>query len=366
MNLNRLYTIFKSQRLERSDIESYGSTDDPQVKNAIEQKVANDPFQADALEGWEQLSYNTANLSRLDKKFVQTSHTGWYLFAGATVIAAIPLLFFLWTPNNPDTVRSPKVSEKIVTTLSEDQQITLDESDLIISEKIQKMEAAPSKSQVKPTLIQKDFKEMNETRENDAPVQIDRLPIHKLDPTISSKPVPEISRKHELAKEIYLHDLKLVDYRKYREKPQIKTKQMVLTGTPAFKEDKTSDELETDWRDVDVPYIEFIDKSMRIFNGGNYKKALSRYETILTTYPEDVNAHFYAGICLYNLGEYTAAIDHFNACIQGNYSNFDEEAQWMTALSYEKMGNKSVAQKLFTSISMANGFYAQQAKDKLK
>ena len=364
MNLNRLYTIFRSHRLEREDIKTYGSTNDPQVKNAIEQKLESDPFQSDALEGWEQLSYNTEQLSRLDKKFGHSSNTGWYIFSAAVVAVMIPIVFFLVKPSEKVATTTPLIPETIVTTLSEDQQITLDESDLIISEAIQKMELAPSKSQVKPTLIQKDFKEMSETRENEVPIQIDRLPIHELDPTIA--PTPEITKKHELAKEIYLRDLKLVDYRKYREKPQIKTKQMVLTGTPAYKEDKTSNELETDWKDVDVPYIEFIDKSMRIFNDGNYKKALSRYETILATYSEDVNAHFYAGVCLYNMGEYSSAIDHFNQCIQGSYSNFDEEAQWMTALSYEKTGNKTVARKIFTSISTTNGFYAQQAKDKLK
>lgn len=364
MNLNRLYNIFKAHRLEREDIDTYRSTNDHQLKNSIEQKSESDPFQSDAIEGWEQLSYNTSHLSRLDKKFGRTSNTGWYLFSAAVIIALIPLLFFVLTPSTPEFSSNSPKDEKLITTLSEDQQITLDESDVIMSESIQKMESAPSKSQVKPTSIKNDFKEMSEAREIETPIQIDPLPIHELNPTTA--PTPEIARKHELAKEVYLHDLKLVDYRKYREKPQIKTKQMVLTGTPAYKEDKTSNELETDWKDVDVPYMEFIDKTMRIFNSGNYKKALSRYETILSTYSEDVNAHFYSGVCLYNLGEYASAIEHFNQCIQSSFSNFDEEAQWMTALSYEKLGNKVFARKIFTSISTANGFYAQQAKDKLK
>ena len=45
--------------------------------------------------------------------------------------------------------------------------------------------------------------------------------------------------------------------------------------------------------------MEFIDKSVRYFNRGKYRKALSRFtRTILESYPEDVNANFYAGLCL--------------------------------------------------------------------
>lgn len=68
MSLNRLYNIFKSDRLDRADVEAYGRSTDSSAKNAIEQKAMNDSFDNDAMEGWEQLSYDTGVMANLDKK----------------------------------------------------------------------------------------------------------------------------------------------------------------------------------------------------------------------------------------------------------------------------------------------------------
>ena len=243
------------------------------------------------------------------------------------------------------------------------QVIVLDESDVSLPEPIEQMEHAPKSEQVPAEQISKEFQEIVTFHtEEAAEIPVEELPVIAPPPA----PKPEIVKDHSHAKEIYLHNMKLVDYRKYRSKPQIKTKQLTLTGTPANKEDRYSEEEDPIWRNVDVPYIDYIDKSVRTFERGNYKKALSRFETVLETYSDDVNANFYAGICLFNLGEYDNAITHFSNCLDGKFSNFDEEAQWMMAESYEKKGMKSKAKQLYTTIASENGFYANQAKEKLK
>lgn len=365
MSLNRLYNIFKSAPLERSDVEAYGRNEDAQVQNSIEQKAMNDSFDRDAMEGWEELSYDTSVMTNLDSKFAPTKGFSVYKIIGGTALVAsavVAVVYFSDTAKEENPVvaklETPEVKEELPTANI----IVLDESDVSLPEPIEKMKQAPKAERVEAQQISKEFQEIVSFRIETPPLPVHDLPVVNPIPA----PKPEIARDHKEAKEIYLHSMKLVDYRKYREKPEIKTKQLMLTGTPANKEGEYSEEEDPVWRDVDVPYIEFIDKSVSVFERGNYKKALSRFETILETYPDDVNANFYAGICLFNLREYSKAIEKFDNCLNGKFSNFDEEAQWMMAESYDKLGKKSKAKEIYQTIADGNGFYALQAKQKLK
>lgn len=370
MSSGRLHNIFgKKGRLDRDDIQQYSQTSDPKLKNAIEQKASADAFGEDALEGWEALGYDTSAMQSLDKKFSPKSNSGWYITGVALTIVIVSVLVFNSLNTTPTTTTTAQTdTTETIQPTSEEQEIILDESDVFLPEPIEQMSNAPKAEQVNPEVIIDDFKEIEAIRIEEPPVPVATLPIIDID--LESAEDRKIIRAHEWAKEIYLHDLKLVDYRNYRSKPKIRTRQLTLTGTPASQETQFADssdfEQDPTWRDVDVPYIDFIDKSMRIFGRGNYKKALLRYETVLKTYPADVNANFYAGVCLFNLGEHQLAIEHFDACVNGPYANFDEEAVWMKALSYEHLGRRNEARSLFKKIASEEGFYADQATQKLK
>ena len=368
MSSNRLYDIFRKRApLRRKDIEAYGSSTDPIVKNDIEQRSMESAFEADAMEGWESLSYDTKAMTSLDQKFsVPATSVRWFSIGGIfTGTIAAGLLIYMWIDHGQPqsaTIAEAEQHEPI-TQLLKDQEITLEASDVVIPEVIENMNQAPAQEQIQPENIINDFKAIEEKhQETEARYHVDSLPY---------LPLPVIGQQQPLtrriyAKEIYLHDLKLVDYRTYRSKPEVKTRQVVLTGTPANMETAPSEDTEATWKDVDVPYIEYMDKSMRVFGKKNYKKALARFETVIKTYPDDVNASFYAGLCLFNLREYNSAMDHFDSCISGPYSNFDEEAVWMKALCYEHLGETSKAKKIFSIIAGKNGYYTTQAVDKLK
>jgi tetratricopeptide (TPR) repeat protein len=245
----------------------------------------------------------------------------------------------------------------------EDQEITLDESDVLIPEPIEQMHLAPKEKQVEVKTIQRDYNDRKTEPEPSEPIKVEMLPYLGIEETPKA---PQWERPHDKAKEIYLHDLKLVDYTSYRSKPTVKTKQMVLSGTPASMEGEDSETDDPIWKEVDLPYSHFIDKSIGIFSKGSYKRALTRFETVIETYHDDVNANFYAGLCLYNLGEYDQAILAFKNCVFGPFSNFDEESQWMIALSYEKLGQRNQAKKYFKKIVEQGGFYKKQAAEKMK
>ncbi len=360
MNLNRLHRIFGNDKnLSREDIQKYGQTTDESTKYSIESASLSDPFDADALEGWQEVNYNLGTLSKLDRKFKPRSYTGMYITSVVMIIAIVGSVLLWQSFTNPksNTTELPETS-------TAEQEIILDESDLIIPESISKMEIAPVKEQMKVAIIKEEFKDKKVHPAKEKPIEIESLPIISLE--IEENTRHEIIREHNHASEIYLHELKLVDYTKYRSKPTVKTKQVVLTGTPANKENEHSEEMDPIWKEVDVPYIEYLSKSMKVFGKGQYKRSLARFETIIATYPMDVNANFYGGLCLYNLGEYEKGIELFNKCILGPYSNFDEEAQWLIALSHEQLGQHDQAQKIFRSIVDQRGFYKDQAKKKLK
>lgn len=364
MSLNRLHRIFRSNSsLSRDDIRAYGSQSDNASRHAIEEK-ASGSFESDALEGWEQVNYNTSAMSALDKKFAAKSYINYYLFGTIAVAAIVIGSYFALNVGGSDLQPDKETTDQLITGLDEDQQIILDESDVIIPEPIQQMVEAAPIAQVKVEVIKNDFKEKQEQPHNEVKIEIESLPVLEIE--IPEPSTPEIVREHFNAKEIYFFDLKLVDYTKYRSNPTVKTKQIILTGTPANKENEESEELDPIWKDVSIPYEEYIKKSMKIFGKGQYKRALTRFETVIATYNDDVNANFYGGLCLYNLKEYEKAISFFNSCIRGPYSNFDEEAQWLIGLSYEVTGDSEKARKIFQSIVDQNGYYKSQAQKKLK
>jgi len=367
MNLNWINKIFGARPpLSRKDIADYGNNPDAELRHEIEMKEASGSFEADAMEGWESMDYDVSRMERLDKRFMNSSKSGWLIGGGALVVAAIVTsALFINSNNNTDNITNDNPSKEKITVLLDEQEVKLEQSDIILPDSINALIDAPVEKRIEPKIIQEEFKQMKNAYQEQPLPQIEMIPLDQI--RINTKTVkPEIIKEHKKAKEIYLYDLKLVDYRKYRSKPAVKTKQVVLTGTPANMEGEETEETVSELQEVEIPYVEYLNKTMRKFSRGSFKSALSRFDIILATYRDDVNANFYSGLCLYNLGEYEAAIDRFLACRTSGFSNFDEEAQWMTALSYEKSGKEVEARQYFEKIVAQGGFYKKRAQAKMK
>jgi tetratricopeptide (TPR) repeat protein len=347
----------QSSNLSREQIHQYSSTRDEQVKHEIEKLALENDFDADALEGWNELSAAGYSLKKLDAKFSKNYST--LIWSIALFVPVIIIGFFLTFQASEKPLQSKIEKEQV------NSSIKVEETDLIIPTEIEAFIELPKKEQIAIKTIINDFNEQknesNETNSNsNNPEDVDRLPVSPIEPTDTK--TTTIAKETAFGKEIYLHDMKLLDYRAYRSKPAIETKQMILTGTPANIGETTTIEETTEWKNVDIPYIEYIDKTMEIFSKGNNKKALARFQIILDTYPDDVNANFYAGLCYYNLKEFSSAISSFVKCYDTKFTNFNEEAEWYTAKSYLANGQKAEAKTLFTQIANNNGYYAPQAK----
>ena len=316
-----------------------------------------DDFEKDAFDGWSKSSKGTEIMLKLDEKYkFKSNRLIW--FTVTTFLILLSITVFNLYPKN----------EKIA--VKESQQITINKQDIVISKAIEKLEELPKSLQIKPEIVGSNFQLQNKRTVQKINQNISNddesyfvLPLKEIQP-YSIKPNLSLDKKH--AKEIYLNDFKLVDYRSYRSKSNIQSKQIILSGTPANEGENMSESDNTVWQSIDIPYHDYINQTVEQFKIGNFKQTLNRSQYILNFYPDDINALFYGGLCFYNLNEIDQSIECFQKVIANNFNNFDEEALWYLANAYELKNDKSKAKELFQLISNQKGYYAKQADKILK
>jgi hypothetical protein len=215
--------------------------------------------------------------------------------------------------------------------------------------------------QIKPANIKTDFAEKQFLKETDIsePIEINRDPIHlplkKLDKINTSK-----SKRENIAKETYLNDLKIIDYRNYRTRPNESIKNE-LSGTPANME-KNDNKTTNHESNLEYTYFSYLDKTLKHFSKNKFKTALNRFEVVLEKYPDDVNALFYSSICLYNLDQFELCKNRLIQLQNSQFTNFDQEQQWYLLLVYKSLGNMNSFELLKEKIILENGYYSKAAK----
>ncbi len=344
-----------NNRLSREDVETYRTSSDESVKHAFEKKAQESDFENDALEGWGDKTLQSPDMSRLDKKFLSSNK--WIYWTTGTLAIVVISLLFIYSGNQQNS--------NVELSNNQLQIVSIEKTDLVLPDHIEQMNELPEVEQISVKTIKKDFsnQQKEETIVNEVPVKVDELPLNKIE---ESKPQVGIVKESVLGKEIYLNDLKLLDYRAYRSKSKITTKQMILTGTPANIGEEVLTEEEPTWKDVEIPYMDYLEKTIELFSKGQNKKALSRFTIILETYPDDLNANFYAGLCYYNLKEYKSASNTFSKCLDSKYLNFNEEAEWYQAKSLLAAGSVSEGKVILKKIKSEGGYYAKQAEKLLQ
>ncbi len=350
-NSNRYKNIFSpKENLSIEDINRYDSSKG-KTRNKIEQKEMASDFEKDAMEGWESVGFDTSILENHKNPFTPKSKNGLYIIIGVIVVGIITSFFFI--PKNAE----PKNKTVAEINKGEQQEIIIESSDVYLPENIEQLTVQPIENQISIDKIKNDFTEIEEINAN--------LPVLKPH-QIEEKHSTDIILNKQKGKELYLNELKLIDYSTYRTESFIETQQFVLTGTPADRENEHTENYQTEWKTIKQPYSLYIENTLYYFNNGEYKKALARFDIILKKYENDINANFYSGLCLYNFGEYDEAILRFKKCVNGDFNNFDEEAKWMIANSHENKGDLIRARKLYQEIIAKNSCYNEQANEKLK
>ena len=335
-------------------------------KNLAEQWIADarsgkkptdpaDAFEQDARAGWQKASGGSELMHQLDRRFSRKSRTPFYLATLLIALTGAVTGVVLWTAQ-PSKTNVPTA-----------QQVQIDKIDVVLTKEIQAMEALPANLQIQPKQVQKTFRQ--KAKQDIQPATAEPMaeaPIYLSPRKLEvNQPKAVLSTNKKKAKEIYLAGMKLIDYRAYRSKPQIASQQIALSGVPADQEKAELKSDDIDWQPIDVPYYDYIAKTVEQFAEGNMRQTLNRTQSILTFYPDDANALFYGGLCYYNLNEMDQAIAAFQQVIELPYDNFYEEAIWYLANAYDLKNEHSKARELYQFIADQKGFYAKQAEKRL-
>ncbi|MFN3918317.1 MAG: tetratricopeptide repeat protein [Flavobacteriales bacterium] len=337
----------------------------------FEQTIQNDPFLAEAIEGFEQ---NPNALSAFLKNKTQQANNFskrkgginpiYYAIAGITVVITLSVFLNKYTFTSTKNELLSKSEIEILKEKTSIESLTeeeIEESTLIEEDRQIKTEEvikSPIKLKADPTISQPTFESLIR-------VEITTLPIINeiQNPITSAQPVERKNVVFHNAPTVYLHDLLVVDYSKiYTE--SIPVNKFELSGTPAYKaNEQDKNELSPSGLNTTyVPYKEYLLGAMQKFRTNKLKAALKDYQVILKQYPDDINAMFYGGLCYYNINHSDKALEMFNRVIQHNYNTFEEEAKWYKAQALLELKRKEEAKSILEEIIASDGFYTKQAK----
>jgi tetratricopeptide (TPR) repeat protein len=369
--LNLLNRIFGHRgSLSRDEISSYQKKRN--LHDVEAKSLAND-FDSDALDGWTENDIPVENMSDLDKKFNSKFNTpNWssstVLFFTLFFLASGAILTFTYTSNKNNQIQAAEAKQNkqpFIALSSESIEYNSNEEDKIINS----FEAVPKEKEVQPSSLKRLVSAIESENTDTLHDENISQTTHTIYPEVQTN-IPVVGNSktlvYNLVDEFYLHDFKLIDYRKFRDAP-IKKRKLVPVGTPADQEYYDNENSEDFvWKEVDISYVDFLNESMEFFEKSNYKKALKRFNTILNTYEDDINAHFYGGLCYYNLGQYEKAIDHFDQSYDLELGNFRQEALWFKAKAFVEMNEIERANELLNRIASESKFYSKDAIDLLK
>ncbi len=373
--LNLLNKIFGPKKpLKRDEIDELKRG---HSNHELELKSNDDQFNQDSMEGWDSINTDVNSaMSSLDSKMKQhlskaekpsSDKSSILLFLGVFCMAMIILILYTYKGNTINDVNSEVTlnERKEVQDASNPQKLAKASRVEDQLKEVDKYVAIKKTEQItKEQLKRKDLatETNNEKLINDDSET--QSPIKTLEPkNLSEVPTTENERlSYASAPEVYLNELKSVDYRGIRGDKPIQLLQELPIGTPANQADKENPEnIEDELITKEIDYIDYLKESQWFFSKNKFKKALKRYLIIIEQYPEDVNAHFYSGLCYHNLGQYEKAITHFDQSYSISLGNFREEAIWFKAKAFLKQGKQQNAKSILKSIKQEGGFYSEEA-----
>ncbi|MDA3911985.1 MAG: tetratricopeptide repeat protein [Bacteroidales bacterium] len=156
----------------------------------------------------------------------------------------------------------------------------------------------------------------------------------------------------------FLDKYKIVDYRVDNRKNKTHFTIPERHKTTVF--DKNSE------NNTDIPYMDFLAEALNKFDTENYQAALYDFRTILSQYPNDMNALFYAGLCHYHSNNQEKCIAVMDRVLNAKINTFDQDANWHQAMSYKAIQDIEQTRILLTKISQSNSYYGVMAHDELE
>lgn len=110
----------------------------------------------------------------------------------------------------------------------------------------------------------------------------------------------------------------------------------------------------------------FLVKGVDLYLRSQYSEASEMIKIYLKDHPDNVDAHFYYGLCNMYLNDFRDAISSFELILQKPYSYYQEYARWYLALCYIKTNKNDTARVLLKEIVGSNDTFSAQAKEVFK
>lgn len=339
-------------------------------KNAFEKRALEDPFLQDALDGFEA---NPEALKRLKHEINKQKKANRSFFGSRTLaVLAVAILtyliaYFFYEPNQ-NVINSPLAQNDLEPKNTIEVEVLRPDIDtLTIRDKEELNEAIQMKSEQEKIIKTEDPDTDSSRYSYHQIIEIDENFEH----VDHSQVEPEINQQNitVYAPMTYLSELYVIDYREIkRSKSSISYTRFELTGvSAAFESSNTQNHHDLTQLEVEIPYMEYLEKSMEYFSGGSYKKALNRFITILEQYPTDLNALFYGAHCYYNTSQYVQALNFFRTAEEvekeHGFIGFRQELKWYEVKTLIQLNQKKEALTILDQIIIEGLFYSNQAME---
>jgi tetratricopeptide (TPR) repeat protein len=331
---NCLWNKNKVMKANRALLKKYMHSSDHKEKHLIEKQFIDDDFVMDALEGFGQEKQAWVGLNATDKKYLKTKRTRIAIFLSISLVFSLSIGFYFTPDSSKDKPQIMNAAKTAGTSIK-----------IHLKADVSKMRPAVIKERITPKEIIEDLHTTNQISKSrkEALEQIKHMPATHVD--LKLQQTRRLSVK--MGRELFIQNFKVVDYRYYRKRGRT--------------ENKPYDENDLSVQQLQIPYINLLNKSIDCFAKQQYKLALLYFDEILQTYPDDANALFYGAMSLYNLQEYEQAASRFIKLQSIPFANFSEEAEWYLLRAYQQLKKEAAFSSLRKIIIEQKGFYAQKA-----
>jgi TolA-binding protein len=323
-------------KANRALFKKYLHTVQQKEKHLIEKEFVQDDFVMDALEGYSQQANAWDSFQAADKKFFKPQRTRNLIFFTAALFISLSLGWLLIPTTSVIKTAARQVEKRQVQTIKIHQKAD-----------VKKMTPAAPEERITPKQVILDLKTSATAVVNKAEAleRIEQIPATQV--TLKNQKERRLAVK--MGRELYIQNFKVLDYRYYRKGER--------ESRPTLTENELGEQ------ELKIPYLNLLNKAIEDFAQQDYKLALLHFDEILQTFPDDANALFYGGMCLYNLSEWSQAESRFLKLQDIPFANFSEEGNWYLLHVYQKAKNVSAFEQLKNQLIEANGFYSQRAKN---
>lgn len=333
-------------------------------RHALEKKALSDPFLKDAMDGFDENPALFEAFYQKNKRKFNQNVSSTFLWGTIVLLAlfAITKLINFGPTENIIAKTDPKSTQKVVGTPTNELDTSIESTKEIeiVDDAIQQLDMVKKEERILPEelIASQDQKKEQKIPEN---IVVDEPKNQSRNYDYQDEQINTTKQGLVKAPTVFMHDLFVVDYRKIdRKNATITYKRFELSGLSADREsEESSNELIE--KEVQIPYVEYLDKSMAFFAKERYKEALNRYIKILEQYPDDLNALFYGGLAYFNLGKYEKSIAFFDQLLASKYDAFLEEALWYKAKTLIKLKQNKQADEILNEIIIQGGFYLKEA-----